>query len=67
MVLTIIGNQPITCDYLADLLDLPVNYISTNENGVTVSLNATEAQITADHIAVLAEAFDGQTVTVEVA
>ena len=67
MNIIINAKTSITCVELAELLGLPVLQIITDGQTTQVKLDATESDITADHQAVLAELFDGQTVTVEVA
>lgn len=64
MIITI--SEPVTCVELQALLGLPVLQITREGNEVIVKVQATEAQITADHKAVLTQAFPGQTVSLDV-
>ena len=51
-------SEQITCVDLEKLLGLPVKQIATGD-GVEISVTAKEADITADHIAVLTEIYGG--------
>ena len=56
-----IQSENLTCIDLSKLLGLPVKQIATSE-GVEISLEAKEADITPDHIAVIKDIYGGQTV-----
>ena len=56
-----ISNENLTCVDLEKLLGLPVKQISMGD-GIEISVTAKEADITADHIAVIKEIYGGQTV-----
>ena len=60
MQIKIEGKQ-YNCIELGELLGLPVKQISMGE-GVEITVEATEADITDDHIAVLRDIYGGQTV-----
>ena len=60
MQIKIEGKQ-YNCIELGKLLGLPVKQIATGE-GVEITVEATEADITDDHIAVLRDIYGGQTV-----
>ena len=57
-----ISNENITCVDLEKLLGLPVKQIATGPDGIEITVEATEADITDDHIAVLRDIYGGQTV-----
>ena len=54
-------SEQLTCIDLEKLLGLPVKQIATGE-GIEITVEATEADITDDHIAVLRDIYGGQTV-----
>ena len=56
-----IQSEQMTCVDLEKLLGLPVKQISMGD-GVEISLEAKEADITDDHIAVIKDIYGGQTV-----
>ena len=56
-----ISNENLTCVDLEKLLGLPVKQISMGD-GVEISVEAKEAEITADHIAVIRDIYGGQSV-----
>ena len=56
-----ISNENLTCVDLEKLLGLPVKQIATGD-GVAISVTAKEADITADHIAVIKDIYGGQSV-----
>ena len=56
-----ISNENLTCIDLEKLLGLPVKQIATGD-GVEISIEAKEADITADHIAVIRDIYGGQSV-----
>lgn len=56
----------ITCDYISNLLALPVKQITTEGINTTVKIQCLKQDITSEHQAVLRDIFNGQVVTVEV-
>ena len=56
-----LSNENLNCVDLGKLLGLPVKQIATGE-GIEITVEATEADITDDHIAVLRDIYGGQTV-----
>ena len=56
-----IQSKQLNCIELGELLGLPVKQISMGE-GVEISIEAKEADITDDHIAVIRDIYGGQTV-----
>ena len=56
-----LSNDNLTCVDLEKLLGLPVKQIATGE-GIEITVEATGADITDDHIAVLRDIYGGQTV-----
>ena len=57
-----IQSDNLTCIDLEKLLGLSVKQIAMNPEGVEISLEAKEADITPDHIAVIKEIYGGQSV-----
>ena len=57
-----IQSENLTCIDLEKLLGLPVKQIATSPEGIEISVEAKESDITADHIAVIKEIYGGQTV-----
>ena len=57
-----INKNPLTCVDLSKLLGIEVRQIADGVEGLEISLTAKEADITADHVAVLTEIYGGQTV-----
>ena len=56
-----ISSENLTCVDLEKLLGLPVKQIATGE-GVEISIEAKESDITDDHIAVIRDIYGGQSV-----
>ena len=55
-------NENLTCVDLEKLLGLSVKQIATGPEGIEITVEATEVDITDDHIAVLRDIYGGQTI-----